>query len=61
MSLPASAMRSPHVTVSNDPARPPEVVAPIALLIDVDSGRILFERQSHRRFVPASLTKIMTS
>jgi serine-type D-Ala-D-Ala carboxypeptidase (penicillin-binding protein 5/6) len=61
MSLPASAMRSPHVTVSSDPARPPEVVAPIALLIDVDSGRILFERQSHRRFVPASLTKIMTS
>lgn len=61
MSLPASAMRSPHVTVSSDPALPPEVVAPIALLIDVDSGRILFERQSHRRFVPASLTKIMTS
>jgi len=47
--------------VSTDPARPPEVVAPIALLVDVNSGRVLFERQSHRRFVPASLTKIMTS
>jgi D-alanyl-D-alanine carboxypeptidase (penicillin-binding protein 5/6) len=39
----------------------PVVTAPIALLIDVNGGRVLFERQSHRRFVPASLTKIMTS
>lgn len=39
----------------------PQVSAPIALLIDVNGGRVLFERQSHRRFVPASLTKIMTS
>ncbi len=39
----------------------PELTAPIALLIDINSGRLLFERQSHRRFVPASLTKIMTS
>lgn len=46
---PASALAMPNVT------------APIALLIDVNGGRVLFERQSHRRFVPASLTKIMTS
>lgn len=39
----------------------PAVTAPIALLIDVNGGRVLYERQSHRRFVPASLTKIMTS
>lgn len=39
----------------------PEISSPIGLLIDVNSGRVLFERQSHRRFVPASLTKIMTS
>lgn len=39
----------------------PQISAPIALLIDVNGGRVLFERQSHRRFVPASLTKIMTS
>lgn len=43
------------------PLAMPEVTAPIALLIDVNGGRVLFERQSHRRFVPASLTKIMTS
>lgn len=39
----------------------PQISAPIALLIDVNGGQVLFERQSHRRFVPASLTKIMTS
>ncbi|OYU37278.1 MAG: D-alanyl-D-alanine carboxypeptidase [Novosphingobium sp. PASSN1] len=39
----------------------PEMTAPIALLIDVNGGKVLFERQSHRRFMPASLTKIMTS
>lgn len=39
----------------------PQISAPIALLVDINGGRVLFERQSHRRFVPASLTKIMTS
>jgi D-alanyl-D-alanine carboxypeptidase (penicillin-binding protein 5/6) len=38
-----------------------EITAPTAVMIDVGSGRVLFERQSHRRFLPASLTKIMTS
>ncbi|MEO0033031.1 MAG: hypothetical protein RIS94_2789, partial [Pseudomonadota bacterium] len=56
--VPASA-RAPALPA--DPAAMPEINAPIALLIDVHSGRVLFERQSHRRFVPASLTKIMTS
>ncbi|MBB3861186.1 D-alanyl-D-alanine carboxypeptidase (penicillin-binding protein 5/6) [Novosphingobium hassiacum] len=39
----------------------PELSAPIALLIDVGSGRVLYARDAHRRFVPASITKIMTS
>ncbi len=56
-----------HAAAPEAPAAPhaalamPQVSAPIALLIDVNGGRVLFERQSHRRFVPASLTKIMTS
>ena len=37
------------------------LAAPIAYLIDLGSGRVLFERESHRRFLPASLTKIMTA
>ncbi len=44
-----------------DPAVMPEITAPTAYLVDVASGRVLFARDAHRRFVPASLTKIMTS
>jgi len=50
----------PEAALQAAPALP-QISAPIALLIDVNGGRVLFERQSHRRFVPASLTKIMTS
>jgi D-alanyl-D-alanine carboxypeptidase (penicillin-binding protein 5/6) len=44
-----------------DPAILPEITAPIAYMVDVNSGRVLFSRDAHRRFVPASITKIMTS
>jgi D-alanyl-D-alanine carboxypeptidase (penicillin-binding protein 5/6) len=44
-----------------DPAIMPEITAPTAYMVDVNSGRVLFARDAHRRFVPASLTKIMTS
>ena len=59
--VPASLGNTPSLEPLADPLAMPEVSAPIALLIDINSGRVLFERQSHRRFVPASLTKIMTS
>jgi serine-type D-Ala-D-Ala carboxypeptidase (penicillin-binding protein 5/6) len=39
----------------------PQIDAPTAYMIDVDSGRVLYARDPHRRFVPASLTKIMTA
>ncbi len=55
-----AAAPAPQAAQNALPAMP-QVSAPIALLIDVNGGRVLFERQSHRRFVPASLTKIMTS
>lgn len=42
-------------------ANMPQIDAPIALLLDVGSGRTLYARDVHRRFVPASITKIMTS
>lgn len=35
--------------------------APIALLIDVSSGQTLYSREADRRFMPASLTKVMTT
>jgi len=34
---------------------------PIALLVDISSGQVLFERNADRRFVPASITKTMTT
>ena len=42
------------------PALPHEDDAPIALLVDVTSGQVLFSRNADRRFVPASITKVMT-
>lgn len=34
--------------------------APIAVMVDLGSGRVLFSREADRRFMPASLTKLMT-
>ena len=34
---------------------------PIAMLVDVTSGQTLFAREEDRRFVPASVTKVMTA
>lgn len=44
-----------------EPAPPPAVAAPIALLVDADSGQVLFSREPDRRFMPASITKVMTT
>lgn len=35
--------------------------APVAYLIDLSSGKILFERDSNRRIPPASMAKMMTA
>ena len=37
------------------------LAAPLAYMIDLGSGQVLFEREARRRFLPASLTKIMTA
>ena len=42
------------------PAIPTEGEVPIALLVDVTNDQVLFARQADRRFVPASITKVMT-
>lgn len=63
MPVQAAAPEAPaHQTGVVDPlASMPRIDAPIALMVDVGSGRVLFSRDPHRRFVPASITKIMTS
>jgi serine-type D-Ala-D-Ala carboxypeptidase (penicillin-binding protein 5/6) len=42
-------------------ARTPELTAPAAVLLDLDSGAILFERRARERRPVASTTKIMTA
>lgn len=39
----------------------PEIAAGSAILMDADSGMILYEKNSHERHYPASITKIMTA
>ena len=51
------------ISPANAQLGPPELdpsEIPIALLVDASTGQVLFERQSERRFVPASITKVMT-
>lgn len=43
------------------PGIPSAQDAPIAYLMDAASGQVLFEREADRRFMPASITKAMTT
>lgn len=43
------------------PAVPPERDIPIAILFDAGSGQILHQRNADRRFMPASITKVMSA
>ncbi|QKG72747.1 D-alanyl-D-alanine carboxypeptidase [Erythrobacter mangrovi] len=46
---------------SNTPSIPSVEDAPIAYLFDATSGQVLFAREEDRRFMPASITKVMTT
>lgn len=54
--------QAPAAAVLADPAQPPASLAPIpvALLIDIGSGQVLYAKEPDRRFMPASITKVMT-
>ena len=39
----------------------PKVEVPTAIIMDYNSGKILFEREPDQQIYPASMTKIMTS
>lgn len=41
-------------------AAEPEVAAPSAVLMEASTGTVLFEKNSHERLAPASVTKVMT-
>ncbi|MFM7404785.1 MAG: D-alanyl-D-alanine carboxypeptidase family protein [Erythrobacter sp.] len=61
----AAAFACPLQALTPDPAPvipavPTEAEAPIALLVDLGSGQVLHAYNPDRRFMPASVTKVMT-
>lgn len=62
--VPPFGSPSPFPTALETPPptdRPPEVSAASAVLVDLDSGEVLYERAARRRRPIASTTKIMTA
>ncbi len=56
------AIALPTAVAARVPAPPVEVAAiPVSLLVDLGSGQMLHARQPDQRFVPASVTKVMTA
>jgi serine-type D-Ala-D-Ala carboxypeptidase (penicillin-binding protein 5/6) len=51
-----------NITPLGQPLPPAEVdVAPVAMLVDMGSGRVLYQKDVARPFLPASVTKTMTT
>ncbi len=46
---------------ANTTPAPVPAQIPVALLVDLSTGQTLFSREPDRRFVPASVTKVMTA
>lgn len=65
MALSAAGLALPACAAAPPPERiqaaiPPATEAPVALLVDLSSGQVLHARNPDRRFMPASVTKVMT-
>lgn len=62
MLAPVMLVASPAGGTSKSAASavPAPAEIPIALLVDLSSGQTLYAREADRRFVPASITKVMT-
>ncbi|MEO6093410.1 MAG: D-alanyl-D-alanine carboxypeptidase family protein [Novosphingobium sp.] len=58
-----AAVAALSATAGDAAPAPPREVAPIpvSLLVDIGSGQVLEERDAERRFLPASMTKVMTA
>ena len=65
--LKALAMATAALCLAASPAAPAAIPAPVpeeipvGLLVDASTGQTLFARDETRRFVPASVTKVMTA
>lgn len=52
LSLPASA--------EQNPGQPPTLYAEAAILVDADTGQVLYQKNPDKKMYPASITKLMT-
>ncbi len=59
--LPAAAWPTAIDNPRQLPAIPSAEDAPIAYMVDLASGQVLYARDADRRFMPASITKVMTT
>jgi serine-type D-Ala-D-Ala carboxypeptidase (penicillin-binding protein 5/6) len=57
----AGIQRKPQVKILNNNIIPPKIYSRAAIAIDVDTNKVLFEKDSTVRVPPASTTKIMTA
>lgn len=57
IAAPAAAQRAGGPVIA---AVPTAEEAPVAMLVDITSGQVLHARNPDRRFMPASVTKVMT-
>lgn len=57
----AAGCLAPGSLSQAQPAPPVDPAIPVALMLDLQSGKVLYERETRRRFVPASVTKVMTA
>ena len=57
----ASLVPIPTAFAAESPQAPPRIAAPAAILMDFETGEILFERDAHTLRAPASMTKAMTA
>src|SRR2546430_1884295 len=58
---PAGAVPRPVVLYELAPSPPPVLKARSAIVMDLDTGAILFQLDPHGRHAPASLTKVVTA
>src|ERR1700753_2308735 len=47
-------------SIAAAPAAPPQILAPHALLVEAETGSVLYEKQADDLVAPASLAKLMT-
>ena len=56
----AAAVPAPAGATSGNKGDPPELISESAVLIDADTGQVLFEKEMDKQQFPASITKIIT-